>query len=433
MKITIHIFLALLFILPGTISRAQRVLDWSAFGIVMNAKPWAGKKFRVEAAVKTQCIDSTADAEVWVRVDRENKKTGFFYNMMDKPIRSKDWKVYSITGKIDKDALYLVMGGLYHRKGNFWFDDFKLFIETEKGSFSEVPVPNGSFESDSGLKNWLTGFRNVNNYKTNPVNGQAYSGKRSLLVDGSSFTNEKTFGNNDTAGHFAQVNNIRIYYETYGKGEPLLLLHGNSESAGSFYKQIPDFSKKFKVYAIDSRGQGKSTDDGRTFTYDLFADDMNALLDQLHLDSVNILGWSDGGNTGLIMAMKYPAKVKKLITMGAVIFIDNTVVDKWVFKTLNKEKKEIGDDTLFNSKMRLRLIDLLLTEPRHQFAELKTISCPVLVMAGEKDIVKENHTRGIAENIPLSTLLIAPKETHEYPWDNPKAFNKAVLDFLELK
>src|SRR5678816_653711 len=144
----------------------------------------------------------------------------------------------------------------------------------------------------------------------------------------------------------------------------------------------------FMVIAVDSRGQGKSTEDGKLYTYDLFAEDMNALLDQLHLDSVNVLGWSDGGNTGLIMAMKYPSKVKRLVTMGANVFIDNSVVEKWVFKTLNKEKKELVSDSFPTSANRLRLINLLLTEPKHSFAELHSIQCPVFVIAGEKDVIK---------------------------------------------
>ena len=185
------------------------------------------------------------------------------------------------------------------------------------------------------------------------------------------------------------------------------------------------------MYAIDTRGHGKSGDDGKTYTYDLFADDMNALLNQLNLDSVNIAGWSDGGNTGLIMAMKYPAKVKRLITMGAVIFIDNTVVDKWVFKTLNKEKKELAKDTSAYANGRLRRIDLLLTEPKHSFEELKQIKCPTLIMAGEKDVVKQEHTKGIAANIPNANVMIVPKATHELPWEDALLFNKTVIDFLK--
>ena len=146
--------------------------------------------------------------------------------------------------------------------------------------------------------------------------------------------------------------------------------------------------------------------------------------------AVKLKVFRDGGNTGLIMAMKYPKKVKKLVTMGAVIFIDKTVVDKWVFKTLNKEKKDLINDSSSFAPGRLRRIELLLTEPKHTFEELKKITCPVLVMAGDKDIVREEHTKGIAANIPKGTLLIAPKATHELPWEDAKTFNKAVLEFL---
>lgn len=411
---------------------AQIAADWGAFMRVLPAKNYVGKKFRIEAAVKVQLIDPTADAEIWVRVDRENKKMGFFYNMMDKPIRSGEWKVYTVSGRIDKDAEYLVFGGLYHRKGIFYYDEFKLYVETDKDKFEEVVLPNAGFESDSTetAKTW--GYlKNRQGIKINVTGKESYAGKQSFSVDASAFVFAKTYGNNDSTGKFAHVNGINIYYEVYGTGEPLLLLHGNSSSISLFEKQIPELSKHYKVIAVDSRGQGKSSEDGRTYTYDLFADDMNALLDHLHLDSVNIVGWSDGGNTGLIMAMKYPGKVKKLVTMGANVFIDHSVVANWVFKALNKEKKEMKGDTTYGSVNRLRMIDLLLTEPKHSFEELKGISCPVLVVAGEKDVIKEEHTRAIAAAIPKSSLMIVPNATHYFPSEDPKAFNKAVIDFVQ--
>jgi pimeloyl-ACP methyl ester carboxylesterase len=429
MKIITLLFISLFSFL---FSGAQMATDWGAFMRVLPAKNYAGKKFRIEAAVKVHLIDPTADAEVWVRVDRENKKMGFFYNMMDKPIRSGEWKVYTVSGKIDKDAEYLVFGGLYHRKGVFYFDEFRLYIETDKDKFEEVALPNAGFESDSTetVKAW--GYlKNRQGIKINVTDKESYAGKQSFCVDASAFVFAKTYGNNDSTGTFAHVNGINIYYEVYGQGQPLLLLHGNSSSISLFEKQIPELSKHYKVIAVDSRGQGKSSEDGKRYTYDLFADDMNALLDHLHLDSVNIVGWSDGGNTGLIMAMKYPGKVKKLVTMGANVFIDHSVVANWVYKTLNKEKREIGEDTTYDSRNRQRMIELLLTEPKHSFEELKVISCPVLVVAGEKDVIKEEHTKAIAANIPNSKLMIAPKATHYFPAEDPAAFNKAVIDFLE--
>jgi pimeloyl-ACP methyl ester carboxylesterase len=157
---------------------------------------------------------------------------------------------------------------------------------------------------------------------------------------------------------------------------------------------------------------------------------MNALLDHLHLEKVNILGWSDGGNTGLIMAMKYPDKVGRLAVMGANVFIDGAVVDKSIFQILQQEKKEYKGDTSRRAANVLRLIRLCETEPRHSFEELQTIRCPVLVMAGEKDVIKEEHTRQIADHIAGSQLKIFPGGTHQFPDDDPATFCSTVIQFF---
>src|SRR5205085_1554850 len=109
------LLIVFLILLSGGIKAQVNRPDWGAFNYVLDAKPFAGKHFRIEAAVKVKLIDSTADAELWVRVDRPEKKMGFFNNMMDKPIRTSEWKVFTQNGKIDKDAERLVFGGLYHR------------------------------------------------------------------------------------------------------------------------------------------------------------------------------------------------------------------------------------------------------------------------------------------------------------------------------
>lgn len=417
----------ILFMIP--VVMCAQTTDWGAFVQQIDAKGLAGKKIRLQAAVKVALIDKTAEAEIWMRVDRPNNKMGFFYNMMEKPIRTAEWTVFSIEGKVDKDAEYLSFGGLYSRNGIFWFDDFRLLVETSKGKFEEVPVLNGGFEADT-IQAWDY-LQKRNGLSMTLATDTAYKGKQSLKIDGTLFKKTPVLGNNDNTGKYAQVNGINIYYEEYGTGEPLLLLHGNSESINSFRLQVPEFSKHYHVIAVDTRGQGRSGEDGKLYTYDLFAEDMNALLNYLKIDSANVVGWSDGGNTGLIMAMKYPAKVKKLVAMGANVFIDNSVVDKWIFKELNKQLGELRPDTSAKAQNRVRLINLLLTEPRHTFDDLKKISCPVLVLAGEKDVIKEAHTKKIAENITNSALIIAPKETHYYPWENAPAFNKTVLEYLQ--
>lgn len=425
MKIRIII----LFVFSSLQSSGQQQADWSAFTQRVDVRSHEGKRFRLQAAVKVHLIDSSAQAAIWARVDKPDNKRGFFYNMADKPIRSKEWQVYTIEGRIDKDAEYLTFGGLYFRKGVFFFDDFKLWVETSNNSFEELTIPNGNFENDS-LTNWY--YNKQSNYFATALTAETFhEGKTSLKIDGRNFKKGLGYGTNDTVGKYASVNGITLYYEEYGAGEPLLLLHGNSQVIEAFTYQIPEFAKQYRVIAVDTRGQGKSTEDGRTYSYDLFAEDMNALLNHLRLDSVNVVGWSDGGNTGLIMAMKYPQKVKKLLTMGANIFIDTTVVAKSVMEEISKDMKSVSLDTSYRARNHVRLMNMLLTEPAYKFDDLSAIKIPVLVVAGENDIIKEGHTRKIAEHISKGKLWIEPKATHYLPVENPKRFNEIVLQFLQ--
>ncbi|MGK6351303.1 alpha/beta fold hydrolase [Parapedobacter sp. DT-150] len=422
------IFSLLSFFLPAW-ADAQETDDWGAFAQRVDVTAYQGRSFRLQAAVKVELIDTTAEAELWARVDKKDKRVGFFYNMMDKPIRKADWQVYTIEGQIDQDAESLMFGGLYSRQGRFYFDDFQLSIASESGEFEAVAVPMGDFEGDSLAKHWgylqqRDGFR----LTTTPM--APYRGQQAALVDGSAFQKAAAHGDNGRAGKFADVNGVNLYYEEYGQGEPLLLLHGNSQSIAAFAHQLPEFSKDYRVIAVDTRGQGKSTEDGQRYTYELFAKDMKALLDKLGLDSLNVVGWSDGGNTGLIMAMKYPEKVKRLVTMGANVYMDNSVVDRRVVKEIEKRVQDYRADTTRKAQNTVRLMQLLLSEPNRVYDDLRVIRCPVLVMAGENDIIKAAHTRGIAAHIPNSTLYIAPGEDHYFPMNNPAEFNRVVREFL---
>lgn len=409
---------------------AQPADDWGAFVQRIPIEAHQGKNFRLQAAVKVEVVDSTAEAEIWARVDKKDNRAGFFYNMMDKPIRSDQWQVYVIEGTIDRGAEHLAFGGLYSRQGRFYFDDFQLFVENDGGQLERIPIPSGDFEGDSVASHW--GYlKQREGFALTATSQAPYHGKRSALVDGSGFVKPPTYGNNVSAGRTATVNGIELYYETYGEGEPLLLLHGNSQSILAFTHQIPEFEKHYRVIAVDTRGQGKSTEDGQRYTYELFAEDMKALLDELGLDSVNVVGWSDGGNTGLMLAMKYPAKVRKLVTMGANIYINNSVIDKSVRKEVVQRQEALAADTSRAAQNAARLMALLLTEPNRVYEDLRAIHCPVLVMAGENDIIKEAHTRGIVAHLPNGTLHIAAGEDHYFPVNNPSAFNEVVLDFLD--
>jgi pimeloyl-ACP methyl ester carboxylesterase len=237
------------------------------------------------------------------------------------------------------------------------------------------------------------------------------------------------YGNNSTLGKYIHLPDANIYYEVYGSGEPLLLLHGNGASMATFYKQIAEFAKSYRVIAVDTRAQGKSTDASTTpLTYEKFAEDMKLLLDSLNIKQANVVGWSDGGNTGLIMAIKYPAYVHKLVTVGAVLSPDG--VEPEVLKMLQNSFKKIIASSQTKTTHE-RLVTLLVHEPHISDNDLKQIQAPVLVVAGDKDIVVHDHTQEIAANIKYSKLLIIDGATHYAPWEKTGEFNQAVLDFFK--
>ncbi|OUJ67693.1 hypothetical protein BXP70_28695 [Hymenobacter crusticola] len=240
--------------------------------------------------------------------------------------------------------------------------------------------------------------------------------------------NTPPYGHNPAAGHYCQLPGVRLYYETYGRGEPLLLLHGNGESIRSFRKQIEAFWAHFRVIAVDTRAQGQSLDSLTTpLSYELFAADMKALLDSLHIPKAHVVGWSDGGNTGLLMAQHYSTYVQKLVTMGANLFPTTEAVEAKMLRQSEQARQTLLKQGKTASA---RLLTLVLTEPHLQYADLQTIRVPTLVLAGEKDIIKRAHTQAIAAHIPRAQVVILPGTTHYAPQENPALFNKTVLRFL---
>ncbi len=233
------------------------------------------------------------------------------------------------------------------------------------------------------------------------------------------------YGNNPEAGHYAPINGIKLYYESYGKGQPLIMLHGNGGSIKAFKYQIPFFEKQYHVIAIDSRLQGKSGGTPDSISYALMASDFCALMDYLHIDSALVLGWSDGGNNGLIMAMQCPKKVKRLAISGANIVPDSTALP---YSDILDMKKYVETETA--SKTSIALTKMMIYEPNIPFSELKKIHCPVLVMAGDHDIIKPEHTLKIYQNLPNAELCIFPDSKHGVCQQHPELFNETVLRFF---
>ncbi|WP_336686414.1 alpha/beta fold hydrolase [Chryseobacterium bernardetii] len=240
------------------------------------------------------------------------------------------------------------------------------------------------------------------------------------------------YGKNDSAGKYLKLKDTDLYYEVYGTGEPLVLLHGNSGSIKDYYQQIPVLSKQYKIIAVDTRGQGKSKDTSKKdFTYKLFADDVKALADELKLDKVNIVGWSDGGNTGLEFALKYPERLNKLVTIGANAFPEG-VEDKLIerFTSQMKQLNDMASGETFNER---RLLKIMLTQPGISKDDLNKIKSKVLVIAGDRDVIKPDHTEFISKQIPNAEKKIYKDTTHMVPYEQPDQLNADILSFLSKK
>ena len=240
------------------------------------------------------------------------------------------------------------------------------------------------------------------------------------------------YGKNEKVGKYANIRGIKMYYETYGSGEPMLIIHGNGGSINNFVYQIPYFAKNYKVILADSRAQGKSVDAGDSLSYEMMTDDLAVLLDTLHADSCYVIGWSDGGINGLLMAMRHPEKVKKLAVTGANLWPDTTAVDpfvyNWGIKFNESFKKQQQTAQVKNAA---KLAHLLSYEPHIAVEQLKKIKCPTLVIGGDHDILLPKHTLLIAEAISKSYLWILPNSGHSTPVFYKDQFNETVGDFFK--
>lgn len=240
-------------------------------------------------------------------------------------------------------------------------------------------------------------------------------------------------GNNPDIGKTIKIDSAEIYYETYGEGEPLVLLHGNNESIASFRNQILPLSKRYRIIAIDTRGQGNSTDNSTgSYSYERFAKDVVQFIDQLKLEKINLLGWSDGANTALILASSHPERVKKLAVFGANLAPGKEALTEQTLEIFEKRRDSLFHRNETRSNV-YRLTELVLNEPHIRSGDLKKITAPTLVMAGEHDVINEEHTQLISSSIPNAQLYIFKGGDHYVPIKQAEAFNKVISRFLYSK
>ena len=227
-----------------------------------------------------------------------------------------------------------------------------------------------------------------------------------------------------------QLEDFRMHYEEKGDGEPLVLLHGNGEDLGYFAGQMEYFRETYRVIALDTRGHGESERGTAPFTLEQSGRDLYDCLRKMETGPVHLLGFSDGGNIALAFGREHPEMVRSLILNGANL-------DPWGVKLSVQLPIVAGYGMvsllapfLRDCRRKKEILGLMVREPHYEKADLEALTMPVLVIAGDRDMIRESHTRRIAREIKGSRLIILPG-SHFLAKENKEAFNRAVEAFLD--
>ena len=225
------------------------------------------------------------------------------------------------------------------------------------------------------------------------------------------------------------VDGHRLFYATAGQGRPLLLLHGGGNTVeGSFARQLDEFAATHMVVAPEQVGHGHTPDIEGPLTYGAMADDTAALLDQLKLKDVDVVGWSDGGNIALILAARRPELVRRIVVSGA-NFSPAGLPESDLAQMRETERNPLRS----MKKLDRKLNHMWLTSPTPAElspAILAKITKPVIVMAGDHDAILLDHTIALYRALPQGRLCILPNTTHGTFIGRPQWVNAIILSFF---
>ena len=239
------------------------------------------------------------------------------------------------------------------------------------------------------------------------------------------------------SGH-ASVNDIKIWYAVFGSGEPVILLHGGLANSDYWGNQVSALAPSHQVIVMDSRGHGRSTRNGQPITYDLMASDVIALMDFLKIKKAAIVGWSDGANVGLSIAITNPDRVTKLFAFAGnsapsgVKDASTSPVFKAYLERTEQEYKQLSATPNEYRSFVDDISKMWATQPDFTLERLKNIRVPTWIVDADHDeAIRRENTLFMADQIPGASLLIQPSVSHFSFLQDPKQFNQDVLHFLE--
>lgn len=222
---------------------------------------------------------------------------------------------------------------------------------------------------------------------------------------------------------------IEHHFVEKGEGEALILLHGNGEDNSYFEHQTDVFAKHFRVFALDTRGHGKTPRGTAPFTIRQFALDLLAFMDRMCLPKAILLGFSDGGNIALEFALEHPERVSKLILDGANLSPSGVKRNVQIPIVIGYRVARFFSTFGSGAKQHAEMLGLMVNEPHVEPSALQRLTMPTLVIAGTNDMIKEEYTRLIASSIPSAKLAFVEGD-HFVANKHPKEFNEVVLRFL---